>query len=170
MDISPATANDPYESMLRSSVELEHQGKYAAAISVLTNAATQPTTDNRLYGALGSVYVADKQFQMAVETFRKSEQLSPLSAADRFYLGTAFYNLGDFSAAQEQFAESIALFAGNPQPYLQMYSAYIKLNKPADALAILDEYLKRFSGDRNYETALGRANNLRAALKKMNPL
>ncbi len=90
-----------------------------------------------------------------------------LGADDRYYLGIAFENLGNAGAAQQQFATSASLLPGrNPQVYLHLYNMYLKMNRPDDALATLEDFLRYFPNDPNRKTVEDHIKKLREALKK----
>src|SRR6185295_18977995 len=131
----------------------------------LEHATILNSSEPRAFRALAELRVAQRRFQQAMEALNKLQSLGPLNGADHLVFGAALLELGDAGDALAHFMQSLKLAADNPQIYLQIYSAYMSLNQPTEALAILDEYLKRFPEDPRRDFAVERANKLRAVSK-----
>jgi tetratricopeptide (TPR) repeat protein len=158
-------SDDPYETSLQLGQDHERQGRLAAAIQAYEHASTLKPWDAWAFRALGTLYAQEKQFQKAADAFNRLDALSTLSGAERFLFGAILFELNDNARTIEQCDQAIRLIPGNPQPYLLMYSAYMKENKRREALEILEKYLKLFPRDSNRELAIKRIEQLRSTLR-----
>ncbi len=154
-----------YDDAMQVAQENERQGRLANAIEAAEKAASLDPSDTRVMRLLANLYGANKQFSKVVGALTKLRSLATLSGADHFSFGNALLEMADPAEAQTHFVQAISLTPDNPLAYLQLYSTDMKLEKPSDALSILDAYLRLFPKDQNHDLAAERAKRLRNQLK-----
>jgi Ca-activated chloride channel family protein len=165
--LGPPESDDDntYESALKTAEQSEQHEQYSQAIQALQHAAKLNDSDPRAFRMLGKMYVLTQDYRKAFDALNNLQSLTVLNGVDHFLFGLTLLGLDDAGAAQSHLIESILLMPEYPQTYLQLYTAYMKLNKPQDALTTLEDYLKRFPDDRDHALAIERANKLRTLLK-----
>jgi VWFA-related protein len=152
---------DPYETALLRADAEKRRGQGADAIRTLEHATILNSSDQRAFRALAQLYADQGRFTQALEVLNNLQSLGMLSGADHLIFGNVLLQLGDTSDAQVHFLQSLHQAPENPQVYFQLYKVYMNLNQPANALAILDQYLDRFPEDAGRDYAVERANKLR---------
>ena len=152
---------DPYEAALLRADSEKRRGQGADAMRTLERATILNPSDPRASRALAQLYLDQGRFQQALEVLNNLQSRGTLNGADHLIFGNALLHLGDTSDAQAHFLQSLQQAPENPQVYFQLYTVYMKLNQPANALAILDQYLDRFPEDAGRDYAVERANKLR---------
>ena len=89
-------------------------------------------------------------------------------ARDFFMRGVAHYQAGDFVAAEREFAAALALVPGRASALTNLGAVRLKLGRPAEAAALLDEALAQEPGNaealRHRAAALAQLGQLEAAL------
>jgi Tfp pilus assembly protein PilF len=162
-DIAP----EFYEAHFQLGLEWRRQQRRADAITEFVRAAAIKPELARPFRILGGLYIEEQQYQKAVDALMKVGQLGTLDSKDRLNLGTAFYKLNNFNAAEEQLLTSINLSPKeNPGVYLQLHNVYMAMREPLAALKVLEDYLKFFPTEVNAKAMTDRAAKLRDALKK----
>ncbi len=122
-------APDFYEGYFQLGLEELRQSHMNDAVGTLEHAVSMNATDPRPLRVLGELYLQQKQFQKTVDALVKVGTLGALNSDDRYHLGVAFEGLDNAAAAQQQFSTAISLAPGkNPQAYLKLHNADIKLN------------------------------------------
>jgi Ca-activated chloride channel family protein len=157
--------DDSYENVLQTAQGAEQHGQHAQAIQALQRAARLNESDPRAFRSLGKIYVLTGDYRKAFEALNNLQSVTVLTGEDHFLFGLTLLELNDAGAAQSHLIESVLLTPDYPPAYLQLSAAYMKLNKPQDALATLEDYLKRFPDDPEHASAVERANKLRAIVK-----
>jgi tetratricopeptide (TPR) repeat protein len=119
----------------------------------------------KVLGALARTQVHGGEFKQAMQTLNALAQARPLTSEDRYFLGLAHYNTGNFAAAQQQFEVAISLGPeSNPLAYVQLFNTLQKNGKPAQALTVVEDLLKRFPKVQNRKVLEETAKKLRATL------
>lgn len=89
-------------------------------------------------------------------------------ARDFFMRGVAHYQAGEFTAAEREFAAALALVPGRTSALTNLGAVRLKLGRPAEAVALLDEALAQEPGNaealRHRAAALAELGRLEAAL------
>lgn len=89
-------------------------------------------------------------------------------ARDFFMRGVAHYEAGDFAAAEREFAAALALVPGRASALTNLGAVRLKLGRPAEAAALLEEALAQEPGNaealRQRAAALAELGQLEAAL------
>ena len=88
----------------------------------------------------------NKNLDKAVEYAKRAKKLSPFSGAVADTLGVLHTILGDTAAAVEQLEDARSLLPNHPTVLYHLAVAYAKGGKKQQALAILDELLKKVPG------------------------
>jgi tetratricopeptide (TPR) repeat protein len=127
----------------------------------LEHATIIKPSDPRAFRSLAALYAEQARFPQALEILNTLQSLGPLNGSDHLIFGNVLLQLGDTSDAQSHLLQSLQQTPENPPVYLDLYNVYMKLNQPANALAILEQYLNRFPDDPGRDAAIERANKLR---------
>lgn len=155
------TDGDPYEAALLRADSEKRRGQIADAMRSLEHATIIKPSDPRAFRSLAGLYADQARFPQALEILNTLQSLGPLTGSDHLIFGNVLLQLGDTSDAQAHLVQSLQQTPENPQVYLDLYNVYMKLNQPANALAILEQYLNRFPDDPGRDAAIERANKLR---------
>jgi len=163
-------APDFYEAHYQIGLESARQRRTPQAIPALERAVSLKPAAPMPLSLLGRLYVEAGRFQDGIATLLKIASLRPLSADDRYFLGLAFYNSNRMDAAQQQLELAISLAPNkNPGAYVHLSNAYLKNGQPEAALAALENYLRLFPKDQNYDAVQEGTKKLRVAIQKAKP-
>lgn len=89
---------------------------------------------NEPYKVMGKIYGRTKDFQKAFENFRIAVTLAPTDKGSRANLALAYYDLGQYQYAVEQYDKMIILWPEDPKAYLKLSKVYLKLKKYSRAM------------------------------------
>ena len=118
---------------------LAAQENYLEAEKLYIEILTLDDKNAAAYKGLGDLYLQQKDFEHARETF---EFLLKLKSDEPFVyrkLGTIASEKGDLKAAQEDYLKSLALDAGNVNTYLELAKVYLNLEEKPKAFDLLKE-------------------------------
>ena len=87
-----AVAEDPnlFEPHLNKAILLKKLGQYAQAEASIRNAIELQPEDSRCHNTLGGIYVARKQFDLAITHLKQAHELSPSSPEPLVNLGSLY--------------------------------------------------------------------------------
>jgi VWFA-related protein len=143
----PVEPDADYETALLRADSEKRRGQSTDAIRTLEHATILKPSDPRAFRALAGLYADQGRLPQALEALNKVQSLGTLNGADHLIFGNVLMQLGDNSDAQIHLVQALQQAPENPQIYLQLYNVYMKLNQPANALSIRDQYLNRFPDD-----------------------
>lgn len=136
---NPGELDDYLRQKLTAAAVLVEQGKYPEAEKIYIEALTLDEQSAAAYQGLGDLYLQQKDFEHAKETF---EFLLKLKSDEPFVyrrLGTIASEKGDLKTAQEDYLKALALDAGNISTYLELARVYLNLDEKTRALELLRE-------------------------------
>lgn len=152
------------------------------ALRELQLAVQSDSTYPLAWSNLAAISVQQREFDRAIEQSRKALELDPGYSIARYNLAYALEEVGDLEEATRWYAGAIAVDSSFIQAYSALGHAYILLNRPREALAVLDRaisvapdsryiYLVQKNRGKAY-TALGEVRSAIGALEqsfKLNP-
>ena len=120
------------------------------AITANTDAARAKTALGQLLSAQGNLYVHEKKFGQAIETFQKAVEVDSYPAVDYFNLCAAYYNIHNDESALESCNKAIAsdpkmadsYFVKASVLYSQGKLEHGRFTAPPEATEALNKYLE----------------------------
>ena len=113
-------AIDPYNVLAHSNLGYAYvgSGDEAGAIAEFEQVIMLAPDEPLGYNNLAYIYIDNGIYlEKAMEMARKAVELSPGNGAFRDTLGWAYYRLGDFEAAIEEFALALELMGSEDRPW-----------------------------------------------------
>ena len=126
----------------------------AICLLTLTALAQRPSTAKELV-AEGNKFGQARQFDKAVEMFRKAVELDPNLASAQRGLGYAYSNLGRYSEALGPLETAVRLEPQVAQSHFFLGANYIGLRKPEEAYASLSEAIRLDPNNAAYHNMMG---------------
>jgi len=80
--------------------------------------------------------------EKSIECFNDAAASGSPAAGTEFNLSECYYYLGDLNVSLEHARTSLAADAGDQRVYNRIYAIYMKLGKPNEAAAVLEDYLR----------------------------
>lgn len=96
----------------------------------------------RLAQIRAAVYEADGKKADAIRELETLFQHDPKARGLHYTLGCLYIEQRQYEKAREQFEKELQLGSPYPRTYLQLGHVFVELNKPAQALPLLDKSLK----------------------------
>jgi len=96
----------------------------------------------RLAQIRAAVYEADGKKGEAIRELETLFQHDPKARGLHYTLGCLYIEQRQYEKAREQFEKELQLGSPYPRTYLQLGHVFVELNKPAEALPLLDKSLK----------------------------
>jgi len=103
----------------------------------LKNASLLNPKSLDIYKGLGLLYIRQKKFDLAIQTYTKVLELSKGDAEAHFYLSSIYYELGDKLKTEQELEKALSLKADYPQALNFLGYFYAKENKNLDQAEIL---------------------------------
>ena len=128
-------------------------GDTTKAIQLASNVAKMRPRMATAHSQLGNSLLANKQYQLAVESFQKAIQLAPDQWEDYYGLSRAFEGLTKWQEADSAMHKAIDINPSKAELWHDLGSFYVRQKRYADALlpfrkaTELDIDSKRFQGD-----------------------
>jgi tetratricopeptide (TPR) repeat protein len=128
----------PYQHVNRA-FTLESLGLDEAAIAEAREAVRINPSYVDPYKLIGKVYAKKKDYQSAFENFRIAVLLSPQDQKARQNLAQAYYDLGEYKYAADQYQRILEIWPTDPLAHFSLSRICVKQGKPQKAL----EYLRK---------------------------
>jgi tetratricopeptide (TPR) repeat protein len=150
------------ESYMQLSRIYADRGDFAGATAAAERAVAIDGKNTRSYTSLGYVYLKEKNIPKAKEAFEQAVRLSDADWFSQFWLGQILLVKKDPQAAYPHLLRASQLHPEMPDVYVLLYNDLLMLGRGKEALAQLDQFLKRFPGS----PLAGKAREKRKALAK----
>ena len=125
-----STATNAYDYMARSYLMKEDP---RSAIAAYQESLRANPTNAETHGSLGNIYVTQGDMEKAKASYLQAVRLDP-SSANRYALGQAYLELGDYRNAEEQFRQVKDLEPGKPNGHYGLGLVYAKQGRADDAI------------------------------------
>jgi Flp pilus assembly protein TadD len=112
-------------------------GEYENQLRVLAQLAVRNQEDPRIEYSRGQVFAARRDFDSAVESFRKSISKSPDNAPAHFELGKLLHQRGEMSEAKKELLQALKGDARNPDYQYRLGAVCLALNELDEATRYL---------------------------------
>lgn len=111
------------------------QGKHAQAIELFRKAAEDFMYPSRhaAYDNLGLVHLGLRQYDQALEAFKRSVQILPNYSEAYDHMGMAYEGLQQWDRAIDSYSAAIRVAPDFPVSYLYLANVYLKLNRREEA-------------------------------------
>ncbi len=96
----------------------------------------------------------DSQYAVAAQYFENTSMVRPDSTGPMTYRGYALLNSGDESGAIESLAKSVEKGEDDAQVYIYLADLYVRADRPADAVELLEKGESMFPGDADMQAQL----------------
>ena len=124
--------------------KLTREEKDAEAIAAYDKAIAIKADCAEAWLGKGDAYYRLKDYRSAIESYQKAIQLNPQEYDALLFLAHAYFNLKDYHAAAAAYQRAINLKSdlSEGKDYLYLAESLYLLEKPEEAIAVLDEGIK----------------------------
>jgi tetratricopeptide (TPR) repeat protein len=155
-------------------LEAQTNGKPAVAKEHLLALVKAYPEDERAHNLLGNYYFGRQEYEAAVAQYKKATAINPKFSQPYNQLGYALRFLARYDQAEQVFKKYVELIPDDPNPYDSYAELLMKRGRFAEsieqyrkALARNADFVSSYIGIANDEIFLGRAQEARATLAKM---
>ncbi len=152
------------DSYMQLSRVYANQGDFASATAAAKRAVALDGNSADAYTYLGYAYLKDQDFPNAQKAFQHAVRLSNSDWFSQFWLGQLLLQQKDAQGAFPYLLRASQLNPGMPEVYVLLYNDLLTLGRRKDALAELDDFLKRFPKDPLAATVREKRKDLEKAL------
>jgi tetratricopeptide (TPR) repeat protein len=138
---------DYAESFMQLSKIFADQGDFTGALEAAKRAVAIADRNPDAYNCLGYVYLKKHEFGKAKEALEKAIQFFEPDWFAHFKLGALLLQEKDFAAAYPHLVRAHQLRPELANVHLLLYNTLVLLDRRAEALAEIDEFLERFPHD-----------------------
>lgn len=118
-------------------------GQANLAISHINTLLQQQPGNKKAQEALFKIYLTQKQWSQAQDVAKLLQQNYPENASGYYLAGLAYQSEGKIDAAISSFAEALSHQGDAIEPLVQIVNSYLLLNKPEQALNLLQTIIKQ---------------------------
>jgi Flp pilus assembly protein TadD len=137
----PATGPGPsVDAFISRALSHLSSERYGDAFKELERGISVNPRDPRLHHLLGDTYAKLDRAQLAEQNYRKALEVSPEYQPAKVKLAQILCDLGKNEESVKQWKEIEAEDPGNPVLLLGLARDYLRLARPADAIAALEKY------------------------------
>jgi Flp pilus assembly protein TadD len=149
--------NVPPEALFQEAVEAQQQRDFPKAIAAYELfLKTHPDSPEALAN-LGAALAEVGRFDDAIARYRAALKLMPGNLQIQGNLALALYKKGDVAAAATEFAALLHSDPSNLRVAILLGDSYSRLNRPAEAVSLLQPFEKQHSDDLDLAYAFGSA-------------
>lgn len=131
----------PYQHINRA-YTLETLGLDDAALREIEEVLKIAPNYREAYKVLGKIYAKRKDYRRAFENFRIATMFAPDDHSSRMNLALAYYDLGEYKYAIEQYQRMIERWPSNPKAYFFLARAYVKNKQYKEVVEVLNQVRK----------------------------
>jgi tetratricopeptide (TPR) repeat protein len=135
------------DSYMQLSRVYANRGDFAGATAAAKRAVALDGNSADAYTYLGYAYLKGQDFPNAQKAFQHAVRLSNSDWFSQFWLGQLLLRQKDAQGAFPYLRRASQLNPGMPEVYVLLYNDLLMLGRRKDALAELDDFLKRFPKD-----------------------
>ncbi len=140
---SPGTAGlgagESPDDIFDSAWQAANNNNFALAIELFESVAKSDPKHKDLWGALGRAYLADKQFQKAVDALQKQIDTNPYDEYAYVFQGAAYEGMQRYDDAIKQYQKEIEISPLNGPAHIGLGSLYSKLKRWNEAVPELEK-------------------------------
>ena len=145
--VSLADKTSDGEKLFILATEAAANGDVVKQKDALDKLVAEYPNDERAHFNLGNYYVAQQNFDLAVEQYKKATELAPSYSPAYNILGYAYRQQGDYADAEQAFKKYIELIPSDPNPYDSYGELLLKMGRFDDSIA---QYRKALSIDPHF--------------------
>ncbi|HEV8493924.1 MAG TPA: tetratricopeptide repeat protein, partial [Candidatus Angelobacter sp.] len=129
----------------------------ALYLELLKKLPDLPMLRERIHAKLAGIYLRTSDHKRAVEQLEAIVRDDPTNPEAYYYLGYIAYTEKKPAEAADYFSKTILLNPDFPDPYYELALSQISLNKPDEALAVLERARQKFPQNYTLELCTGLA-------------
>ena len=140
-DPQVAPAAGAAQELFQKAIELIDQEQFLAAIPILQQVASLAPNQARVHYYLGYAFWKDRRWSAATTEFESALKLEPGNRYTKYFLGRIAYTQGFLDRAMKLYEDVSA--SGGPifDTYQRLGQVYLRMEKPAKALELIQQAL-----------------------------